>query len=87
MTTYINRIVQITRQMHDEASPDYPALSERRGDLILQAIRDPNTGIERDKLIETIRWAIGMNDAAAKVQMQMAMAHTVAAIAIEEGES
>jgi hypothetical protein len=80
MTTHINGIVQLTRQMHNETSPEYPALYQARFEAVLAAIKD---GVEPD----LISWAIGMNDSAAKVQMQFALAHMTAASALDEHES
>lgn len=79
-TTYINRIVQLTRQMIDLDTPDtgatWQALQDQRQEMVLAAIR---AGIPAD----LIQWAIGINDTHAKVQMQRAIAHLAAEAACE----
>lgn len=83
MTTYINKIVLLTRRMNFLDSPDtgteWQRLQDERGELTLTAIRD---GVKPD----LIQWAIAMNDSAAKVQVQHAIVHLAAAMALEASE-
>lgn len=80
MTTHINGIVQITRQLHGKTGAEYTELMTQRYDRVLAAIKD---GIDPDLL----SWAIEINDEPAKVQAQYVIAHTMAAIALQEQET
>jgi hypothetical protein len=92
VSTHINKIVLVTRELSgieaelDRATGDaraaaaerFQAAMNARENLILTAIRD---GVDPD----TMRWAIGMNDSAAKVQLQRATAHALAAETLDDG--
>jgi hypothetical protein len=77
MTTHINGIVQVTRQLHGKTDAEYDGLMAKRYELVLTAIKD---GVEPD----LITWAIGINDDPSKVQMQKAIAQAFAAEAQAE---
>ena len=77
MSTHINGIVQITRQLHGKTGPQYDELMKQRYEAVLAAIKD---GIDPD----LISWAIEINDEPAKVHAQKAIAHAYAAAAMTE---
>jgi hypothetical protein len=79
MSTYINQIVQVTRRLVDATDATHTALMSERLELILAAL---GAGVDGD----LITWAIGMNDTAAKIQVQHAIGHMAAAVALASAD-
>lgn len=95
MSTFINQIVQATRNLvpvaaalevaratRDDAAVAalnrrHAEITDQRQALTVQALRG---GADAD----TIRWAVGINDSAEKIQAQQAMAQLAAAACADE---